>query len=175
MSSQDCNDRGRWVRAVVERYECQLVRYAARITGDVERGRDVVQDAFLRLWREDRAKVDGHLAEWLYTVCRNRALDVHRKEKRMQPLSPEKAAIQTSSEPDQAVVAENRDAADRVRRLLQALPENQQEVVRLKFQAGLSYREISRVTELSVSNVGYLIHTAIRTLRRQLQVDPSSS
>jgi RNA polymerase sigma-70 factor (ECF subfamily) len=47
--------------------------------------------------------------------------------------------------------------------------------VRLKFQAGLSYREISRVTELSVSNVGYLIHTAIRTLRRQLHVDPGSA
>lgn len=92
----------------------------------------------------------------------------------MQPLSPEKAAMEKSSEPDQAVAAENRDAADRVRRLLEALPENQQEVVRLKFQAGLSYREISRVTELSVSNVGYLIHTAIRTLRRQLQVDPGS-
>ena len=101
---------------MVERYEGQLVRYAARITGDVERGRDVVQDAFLRLWREDRAKVDGHLAEWLYTVCRNRALDVQRKERRMKPLSPEKAATQPSSEPDQALVAENRDATDRVRR-----------------------------------------------------------
>ena len=93
----------------------------------------------------------------------------------MQPLSPEKAALQRSSEPDQALVAENRDAASHVRRLLEALPENQQEVVRLKFQAGLSYREISRVTALSVSNVGYLIHTAMRTLRRQLQVDPGSS
>ena len=56
----------------MDRYEGQLVRYAARITGDVERGRDVVQDAFLRLCREDRAKVDGHLAEWLFTVCRRR-------------------------------------------------------------------------------------------------------
>jgi len=39
----------------------------------------------------------------------------------------------------------------------------------LKFQNGLSYREISRITNLSVSNVGVLIHTAIKTMRRQFQ------
>lgn len=168
MSAEDTTDKGRWIRSVVERYEAGLVRYAARITGDVERGRDVVQDAFLRLCREDRAAVDGHLAEWLYTVCRNRALDVNRKEKRMQSLSERRAAVHPSGEPDHADVAETRDTADHVHRLLATLPENQQEVVRLKFQAGLSYREISRVTELSVSNVGYLIHKAIRRLREKL-------
>ena len=172
MSGDETSDRGRWIRSVVERYEGQLVRYAARITGDVERGRDVAQEAFLRLCREDRAKVDGHLAEWLFTVCRNRALDVKRKEKRMHSLPADQAAKQPSNEPDQAIAAETRDTADHLRRLLETLPENQQEVVRLKFQAGLSYREISRVTELSVSNVGYLIHTAIRRLREKLQPDP---
>ncbi|HUT92280.1 MAG TPA: sigma-70 family RNA polymerase sigma factor [Thermoguttaceae bacterium] len=175
MSGDDASDRGRWIRSVVDRYEGQLVRYAARITGDVERGRDVVQDAFLRLCREDRAQVDGHLAEWLFTVCRNRALDVKRKEKRMQSLPVDQAVKQPSGEPDQAIAAEVRDTADHVRRLLETLPENQQEVLRLKFQAGLSYREISRVTELSVSNVGYLIHTAIRKLRDKLQADPETA
>ena len=173
MSGHDTSDKGRWIRSAVEAYEGQLVRYAARITGDVERGRDVVQDAFLRLWREDRAKVDGHLAEWLYTVCRNRALDVKRK--RMQSLPVDQAAKQPSGEPDQTIAAEERDTAEHVRRLLETLPENQQEVLRLKFQAGLSYREISRVTELSVSNVGYLIHTAIRRLRDKLQDDPKTA
>jgi RNA polymerase sigma-70 factor (ECF subfamily) len=43
-------------------------------------------------------------------------------------------------------------------------------VVRLKFQHGLSYKEIAAVTELSVSNVGYLIHTAIKKLRTELGV-----
>ena len=93
----------------------------------------------------------------------------------MQSLPVDQAAQQPSGEPDQTIAAEERDTAEHVRRLLETLPENQQEVLRLKFQAGLSYREISRVTALSVSNVGYLIHTAIRTLRRQLQVDPGSS
>ena len=51
--------------------------------------------------------------------------------------------------------------------VLDRLPPNQQEVVRLKFQNGFSYKEIARITELSVTNVGFLIHTAVTNLRRE--------
>ena len=56
--------------------------------------------------------------------------------------------------------------------MLAGLPDNQQEVVRLKFQDGLSYKEIAGVTGLTVSNVGFLIHTAIHTLRREFAAQP---
>jgi len=52
-------------------------------------------------------------------------------------------------------------------RLIDRLPPNQQEVIRLKFQNGFSYKEISRITQLSVGNVGFLIHTAVKALRRE--------
>jgi RNA polymerase sigma-70 factor (ECF subfamily) len=52
--------------------------------------------------------------------------------------------------------------------LIGHLPPNQQEVIRLKFQSGFSYKEISRITSLSVSNVGFLIHTAVTRLRREM-------
>jgi RNA polymerase sigma-70 factor (ECF subfamily) len=48
------------------------------------------------------------------------------------------------------------------------LPVNQREVVRLKFQNQLSYEEIAAVTSLSVSNVGFLLHTALKTLRLRM-------
>ena len=51
--------------------------------------------------------------------------------------------------------------------LIGHLPPNQQEVVRLKFQNGFSYKEISRITALSVTNVGFLIHTAVARLRTE--------
>ena len=51
--------------------------------------------------------------------------------------------------------------------LIDRLPPNQQEVVRLKFQNGFSYKEISRITTLSVTNVGFLIHTAVARLRAE--------
>lgn len=72
------------------------------------------------------------------------------------------------SQPLAVSQVELQDTSSEVLRLLETLPENQQEVVRLKFQNGLSYREISEITGLSVSNVGYLLHAAIQTLRRKL-------
>jgi len=42
----------------------------------------------------------------------------------------------------------------------------------LKFQYGLTYQEISKVTDLTVSNIGFLIHTAIKTIRQQLKTKP---
>jgi len=63
--------------------------------------------------------------------------------------------------------AEQQDSHVQVLALIRQLPENQREVVRLKFQNDLSYKEIASITELSVSNVGFLLHTALRTLRAQ--------
>ena len=53
--------------------------------------------------------------------------------------------------------------------LMQLLPESQQEALRLKFQAGLSYAEIARVMEITVNHVGVLIHTALKTIREQMK------
>ena len=170
MSSNSHSETSDWINTVVQQYERPLVRYAAQITGDLERGRDVAQDTFLRLCKQDREQLDGHLVEWLYTVCRNRALDVRRKESRMRSMTAEQTSVQESRDNDQAEVAERQDTTTRVLEFVDRLTENQREVVRLKFQHGLSYKEIAAITELSVSNVGYLIHTAIKRLRTELGV-----
>lgn len=143
------------------------------ITGDLESARDVVQDTFVRLCAEDQARLDSHLAQWLFTVCRNRALDVQRKERRMKPLSDVEMDSQVSPEPSPAAQAERREAAGEALSLLEGLPKNQQEVLRLKFQNGLSYEEISKVMNLTVTNVGFLIHTAIKTLRGRMRALPA--
>src|SRR5262249_24806505 len=148
--------------------------YAAQITGDLERARDVVQDTFIKLCAEEPARLEGRLAEWLFTVCRNRALDVLRKEKRMMPLENIELETHESREPSPAAAAELNESAGQVSRLLAALPANQREVVRLKFQNGLSYREISHVTNLTVTNVGFLLHTAIKTIRKELNRESNS-
>lgn len=169
MEDRQATSPSEWLRSVVARYEGSLVRYAARLTGDAERARDVVQDTFLRLCQQDRAKLDGHLAAWLFQVCRHRALDVQRKEKRMQAIAPEQ--LEGHAAGFDCFDAEQHDEHRAVLEILASLPENQQEVVRLKFQNSLSYREISEVTGLSVSNVGYLLHTALKQVRRRLTED----
>lgn len=161
-------ERERWAREAVARFEGPLLLYARRLLGDEESARDVVQDTFLRLWGQSRAQVDGHLAEWLFTVCRNRALDVLRKEHRMSRLGDEQANNRPSPTPGPLDLAEQRDLGARALELLETLPSNQREVIRLKFQNGFSYQEISRISGHSVSNVGYLIHVGIKTLRGRL-------
>lgn len=52
---------------------------------------------------------------------------------------------------------------------LATLPAKQQEVFRLKFQQQMSYKEISDVTGQSLSNVRYLLHTSLKTMREQLR------
>jgi RNA polymerase sigma-70 factor (ECF subfamily) len=161
-------DHGAWVREAVTRFEGPLSLYAMRLLGDAESARDVVQDAFVRLCGADRESVGDHLAEWLFTVCRNRALDVLRKEHRMTQLREDQVSRCLSSAPGPAEAVERRDLGARVLTLLDSLPINQREVIRLKFQNGFSYQEISRISGHSVSNVGYLIHAGIKTLRGQL-------
>lgn len=157
--------RSEWIRGVLERHEASLVRYAWGLTGDLESARDVVQDTFLRLWEQPVGAVDGHLSAWLFKVCRNRALDVQRKANRMTPLSQTDWNHQPAPGPSPADTATALDDSRRVEELLAGLPANQREVVRLKFQNQLSYQEIADVTSLSVGNVGFLLHTALKTLR----------
>lgn len=157
-----------WIRAVMERFERPLVRYATSLTGSEERARDAVQDTFFRLCEAERTAVEEHLAAWLYRVCRNRSLDLRRKERPLRPLLDGELERHASGEPTPAAALEQREASAHLLACLAQLPESQQEVVRLKFQEGLSYREISEVTGHSVSNVGFLIHRAVRALRARL-------
>lgn len=162
-------DDAAWLHDVFERYESRLIAYCARLTSDFDRARDIVQDAFVRLCAQPRAKVEPIAAQWLYTVCRNRALDVLKKENRMNPLSDQRAAECPSREPDQAAALEQQEAAESACQLLERLPARQQELIRLKLEGGLTYRQMAEVTGLSVSNVGYLLHSGLQSLRTALR------
>ena len=157
-----------WVSDAVVRFEGPLTLYASRLLHDAESARDVVQETFLKLCASERSSIEGHLAEWLFTVCRNRALDVLRKEQRMSQLREEQVLRCLSPGPAPLEAAERQELGERVLELLETLPVNQREVIRLKFQNGFSYQEISRISGHSVSNVGYLIHAGIKTLRGYL-------
>lgn len=156
-----------WIGDAVARYQGPLIAYAARLlNGSVDRGRDVAQETFLRLCRQPREDVEDRLPEWLFAVCRNLAIDIRRKDGRMTALPD--TFERTDPAPRPAERLEQSESAAHILRLIDALPENQQDVIVLKFQHGLSYKEIAGVTRLSVSNVGFLIHTGLKTLRQRM-------
>jgi RNA polymerase sigma factor (sigma-70 family) len=162
------------IRSAVDAYQSRMIRFAARITGDTDSARDVVQETFLRLCHQDIDEIGDHLAAWLFRVCRNRALDVRKKEA---PLKPLEETVITSADPlvDPHRTLERNDEARRVLAALACLPAPQQEVLRLRFQDELSYKEISEVTSQSVSNVGFLIHVGIKRLRDTLREGDGTS
>lgn len=63
---------------------------------------------------------------------------------------------------------EEQHTVSQILQVVETLPKNQREVIYLKFQCDLSYKEISEITRLSVSNVGFLIHSAVRAIRKQM-------
>ncbi len=152
---------------VLRRFELPLIQYATRIIGDRERARDVVQETFVELQRARRAQFDAAPAKWLFTVCRNRALNVCRKEKRMMFLEDEAVDARASDEPAPFEQLEQKEASGFLLRIVSTLPPRQQEIVQLKFQSDLSYQEIADVMKLSTNNVGVLLHTALKTLRER--------
>ncbi len=155
-------------------FEGPLTGYAAGLLGgDWERARDVVQDTFIKLHRQDPQMIKGKLKSWLYTVCRNRSIDILRKENPMLTSAGEAFENLDDASPDPSGAMERKERFEEVLRFLERLPENQREVIRLKFQGDLSYKEISEVTGLSVSNVGFLIHTGIKRLRTLMGVELS--
>lgn len=186
MAASDAPD----LAALLNRYERPLVRYALGIVGDLESARDAVQETFIRLSRllPSGAQSDDandpseprtssldfnntkHVEAWLFTVCRHRAIDHQRKHSRIIPMPlPED---HTSNEPGPAAAIESRDTEASLLRLLDRLSPNQREVIRLKFQNDLSYQEIADITQLSVTNVGFILHTGLKKLREIVRSEP---
>ncbi len=158
--------RAQWIAEALARYETPLLRFAAKLLRDPERARDVVQETFLQLCQQDRAAVEGHLAAWLFRVCRNRAFDLRRKESRVELLSETTPAADPHPDPSQAV--EHKQEGSAVLRILETLPEAHQEAVYLRFQSGLSYKEIAEITGHTVTNVGVILHTAVKKIRAHM-------
>jgi RNA polymerase sigma factor (sigma-70 family) len=156
---------------LLARYERPLLAFACHHAGDPETARDAVQDTFLRYFRDRPSGDLESVAPWLFTVCRRLLIDHQRKNHRIVPMNAaaaltlDTAIDETTAPPDSAT--ERKDDTTRLRTLMKSLPERQRELVRLKFEAGLSYRDIAAATGLTVTNVGTLLHHAVQSLREQ--------
>src|ERR1700757_3040478 len=160
-------DAGQRFEEILRRFEIPLLQYAARITGDRERARDVVQETFVKFQRNGAINREGEPATWLFTVCRNAALNVCRKERRIMYLDEEVIEARASEQPMPFDRLEQKEAAGFLLRIVATLPLRQQEVIQLKFQSDLSYQQIAKIMKTTANNVGVLLHTALKTLRQR--------
>lgn len=130
------------------RFELPLLQYAARILRDRGRARDAVQDTFLEWQRSPRRQSDPAPAKWLFTVCRNRALNICRKEnaglistRRFSKNKPAKNPRLTSG-------SNGRKRRGFLLRIVATLPPHQQEVLQLKFKTTSANRRYHEAVAL---------------------------
>ncbi|QDV62951.1 RNA polymerase sigma factor [Crateriforma conspicua] len=153
------------MESIVDRFERPLLAYATRMMrGDRQSAQDAVQETFLRLCRADRRKIRSRLAAWLFFVCRTRVIDMQRT-KSPQPIEAFETTLPDPGPPAEQLADES-EQCDRLAAMIDRLSDRQQEILRLRMQGGLSYREIAEVTGLTVNNVGVQLHTAVRNLRQ---------
>jgi RNA polymerase sigma-70 factor (ECF subfamily) len=160
--------------AMIGRYERPLISYSHGLLRDLDAARDVVQDVFIRYAQltgpesgENPARPDPvRLDAWLFTACRNRCMDHLRKFSRIVPL--ESGYDGVSPEETPSATMERNDTAAWLFAFVDRLSANQRECILLRFQHGSSYQEIADITGLTATNVGFILHTALKRLRTLL-------
>lgn len=158
-------------------YYDEIRNYAVRLTnGQTAWADDLVQETYLRFLQSKDEIQTGSQRSWLYRTVRNLFIDQFRREKRT---SKVKAVIKSkvlpqaerkkTALPHQAI--EQVEARDEVRQAVNNLSARQREVIKLKFEDGLSYEEISQITGDTKTTIGWLLHEAITKLRKQFNND----
>ena len=153
------------LRQVFDTEESPLLRYAYGLVGQRETAEDLVQDAFLKLhahWEEV-----SHPRAWLFRCIRNLALNHIRDHKRETPMDPDREWEGSTPNPEQALG--RLEAIGTLQLLVAELQDDDRTLISLKYQEGLPYEQISQRTGLSVSNVGYKLHHALKNLADSLR------
>jgi RNA polymerase sigma-70 factor (ECF subfamily) len=160
---------GRLVRA----HYAYAYALAFRLVCDEDEARDVVQEAFVRVWQHlDRFDPATRFTTWLYRIVSNLALDALRSRKRRAFIS---ARIGEESDPPDSttpeLLATNRDIGRAIARVAGDLPETQRLVFTLRDVQDLSIEEVCEITGLSSESVRSNLHYARRKLRERLESD----
>lgn len=152
--------------------ESPLLCYALRLVRDREVAEDIVQESFMRLHSQFSSVREPR--RWLYRTVHNLALNHCRDSRKIVPFEaePREQAERKAEPPDPEPLPDEQIARGEgiglVRLSLRSLADRDRELIRLKFEENLSYREISAKTGLTVGHVGYLLHHALKAIAGEL-------
>ena len=155
--------------------ESPLLAYALRLLGRRSVAEDVVQDGFMKLHAQfAEVREPRH---WLYRTVHNAAANHRRRDGRLESfdpvVAPGKPLSVAATTPDAEPLPDEQIARIEhiglVRLSLQTLDARSRELLRLKFDEDLSYKQIAEQTGLKVGHVGYLLHHAIKEVAEKLQ------
>lgn len=148
----------------------ELFRLAFRITLNREDAEDVVQETMMKVWnrREQWQQIES-MEAFCLTICRNVALD-HQKRMDNQNVSLDDEETldskpSTLHSPEEQAV--QRDRVERIRKLMNLLPEKQRTSIQLRDVEGKSYKEIAAVMNITEQQVKINIFRARQTIKHE--------
>lgn len=162
-------DRGQ-LAAVYDEYYPPLYRYIYRQVSDVETARDLTADLFQRFLQAVQ-KQNGpsqNVKAWLYRAAHNLVVDFYRRQQHRQHEALPEQVEDMTPEHNPVDLAEAHLSAEQLRTALHNLTPEQQQVISLKFLAGLSNQEAAEVMGKPIGAVKSLQHRALAALQRQL-------
>lgn len=163
--------RSETIEELFEALESPLLSYALRLAGQRGPAEEIVQEAFMRLHAQFAEVREPR--RWLYRTTHNLALNQRRATNKIVPLNRGEEGDSPSPEPSDPQPLPDEQIArwegiGLVRLSLKSLDDRSRELIHLKFHEGMSYKEISNRTGLTVGHVGYLLHHAIKAVASEL-------
>lgn len=160
---------------LVKRHQSRILNLIFRFIGNRTQAKDLAQEVFIRIWQAaPRYKPQAKFTTWIYRVTANLCLNELKSSDRKKlffPGSPAEAG-RISNEEDVSPSAEDlllaEERSRQISLALQSLPENQRMALILKRYDNLSYHEIAKIMECSVSAVESLLVRAKRNLQEKL-------
>jgi len=156
-------------------YKSELPRiyiYFLYKVGDREFAQDLTATTFERAWRI-RSRYQTRIASlptWLFGIARN-VLREHLRNSKItgQRSVPIFRSEELPSSVDIEKGIQQQQEKDYLRMILLDLPDREQDLIALKYGAGLTNREIAKITNLSESNVGSILYRTVNNIRNQLE------
>ncbi|HLH66775.1 MAG TPA: sigma-70 family RNA polymerase sigma factor [Solirubrobacteraceae bacterium] len=154
---------------VFDRHGGAAFSLAYRMCGSRARAEDVVQEAFVSLWRSgcryDRAR--GSVRSWILSTVHNRAIDSFRREstRHGQDVHDDRLAELVPASTSTETEVQQRDDAQRVRTALSELPPDQRQVIELAYFGGFTHTQISEMLELPAGTVKGRMRLGLAKLR----------
>lgn len=157
---------------LVRTYQQPLYRVVRRMVIDHEEANDVLQEAFVKAWRNlDKFREDARLSTWLYRIATNEALTHLRKQKRRAALSLDTSNSRMMAKLDKGVqdgMVQGDDIQLLLQKIMLKLPERQRLVFQLRYYDDLSYDDISEMLGTSVGALKASYHHAVKKVERAL-------
>ena len=160
------------IEQVFAALESPLLVYARRLLGNWSAAEDIVQDAFMKLHTQFQNVRQPQ--PWLYRAVHNLAVDHQRRAHKIVLLgdaenedAPALDPADSQPLPDEQIA--RWEGIGLVRLVLETLDERSRELIRLRFNEDLSYKEVAERMGLTVGHVGYLLHHALKAMAVELE------